>query len=659
MKAVSNPDARPAFPAAYAAFTPVLERLSDSLVELLHGQLLQFERFFARSFDTREFAPQGEFEGLGGLTMHGDIAHIVQSELLLRTEAPLEFLRRLAESETLYLEKQFADPGARPVFRAMVSVGPGLLGHGRLVALAALFFMARIAQARGAEFHWCFLPRADGAVWFDQMSVNTIKRFLRASSYREMGAEDVAAAQRLWESLEPDLLAADAEYLDWTIGAAPRGSVRPFAFKESANTLAFALLPPVRGEQRAAQFVVRQRGAERTRATILFPDDRICVSALSNPFEPLKPADLPKLATGPKPKMDGWEPLYFISPRTDTKIVRMPHGLLIFTIDAAGAPAGCWFVLLPRHVKLAGVDLEQKLLRIAVHTARSGRDTMVRKEIVLAEEGKCSNIGETKVEITSAHLFKHQRPFAIPTMSWGKHVEVYSTFGQAFAFQPRGPGEPVQFTMLHKAPKTLWSNGVYRVVRDQPDASMLRVVRHVDRRAAEFFTGSDEIGRDRLFGLLYSPAQRSLAYSISPNVWVVPSHFSRAAGGAEREAGTLRLEPHETLLAAHGDPQYLVARIWSDARHGGDGTVRTMRYDNGVPTLKQPVLKLGEDALSIVKVQPGDDGIWALKVDDDQQPSELLVYRKKKKLARSECTRFDLRALVKQAIKIDLGPLGD
>eukprot|EP01035_Chromulina_nebulosa_P034234 gene34234-45916_t len=185
----------PRLPAAYAPFAPVLERLSEPLQLLLHGQLLQFETL-VRNVDAPEFAPQGEFEGLGGLTMRGDIAQLVQSELLLRTEAPLEFLRRIADSETLYLEKQYADPGARPVFRVMISVGPAILGHGRLLALAALLFMARVALSRGAAFHWCFLPRNEGAVWFDEVSVNTIKRFLRAAARCEMTGEDVAADRR-------------------------------------------------------------------------------------------------------------------------------------------------------------------------------------------------------------------------------------------------------------------------------------------------------------------------------------------------------------------------------------------------------------------------------------------------------------------------------
>ena len=171
--------APPKLPAAYAPFLPVLEQLSEPMLRILQGQLAQFERM-ARILEAPDLADHGDFEGYGGLTQRGDLSQIIQSELLLRTEEPLEFLRRLAESETLYHEKRYADPGARPAYRVMISIGPGSLGHGRMVALAALFFLARIAHGRKAQLHWCFLPRPEGVVWFDALTPETVRRLLRA-----------------------------------------------------------------------------------------------------------------------------------------------------------------------------------------------------------------------------------------------------------------------------------------------------------------------------------------------------------------------------------------------------------------------------------------------------------------------------------------------
>ena len=643
-RAVKPSAERPIFPPAYGGFLPVFERLSDAMVELLHGQLLQFERL-ASSLDWHELAPQGEFEGLGGLTTRGEIVHIVQSELLLRTEAPLEFLRRLAEAETLFLERQHADPGSRPVYRAIVSVGPGLLGHGRLVALAALFFMARIAAARDAEFHWCFLPREQGAVWFDALSVNTIKRFLRAASYREMDGDDVEAAQRLWETLVPDASRAGTlDYHDWTIGAiAPRGGA-------SGSALHFMLNPPVPGERRAMQIGVRRGGAERTRKTILLPDDRICVSALDDPFAPLKPSDLPKLATEPKAGLEGWEPLYFVTPRADRKIVRMADDLLILAGDAIWKSSRQWFIPLPDDVKLAGVVMEDRLLQIAVNAVQAGQDVMRYWAVNLAD-GHGSIASTMARKVPSAHLFRNQRPWTLPALNWGSSLEVYSSFGKAFLFAEHGWGEAPRFSPLDKEPKLLWSNGVYCIVRDKSEPSEVQALRHTKRRYDRYAIDREAFDADRLFDMVYAPAQRSLAYSVAPGVWTIPPRHPTA------EAATLRLEPHETLLAAYGTVQQATARIWSDARYGGKGTVRTMRYDNGVGTLKQAAIKLGPDALSIAKVQLGDDGVWAMTVDEKQAPAELLVYRRKG--GAQNCQRFDLQALALEAVRVELSGLRD
>jgi hypothetical protein len=659
-------DKAPRLPAAYAPFAPVLARLSAPFQQLLHGQLLQFERL-ARSLDAPEFAPQGEFEGLGGLTMRGDISHIVQSELLLRTEVPLEFLRRVADSETLYLEKQYADPGTRPVFRVMISVGPALLGHGRLIGLATLFFLARVALARGAAFHWCFLPRGEGAVWFDEISVNTIKRFLRAVSYREMTLADVAAAHEVWTGLVPDATPV-TEYRDWVIGADPPGwrAARGArddapAVGQAANALSFTLLPPRPDEQRVAVLSVRQGGRLRHEARIDFPDDRVCVSALESPFAPLKPGQVAKLATAPRGVMTGWAPEYFIVPRTNARIIRTPGGLLVLTIDNHMQVTGRWFVTLSADVQLAGLGLNGNLLSIATHSAASGTDMMSFCQLRLNNTPSTSVVARAHNEVPSAHLFRKQRPFALPLLSIGLGTEIYAVSGQAFHFQFGSPDGSTRFTMLHKTPRTLYSNGVYRVVQVQEgDAATLRVVKHRQSSGEVFVAPADPIRPERLFGMAYSAPERSLAYSVMPNIWTIaPRHGAAAVAGAALVDHDIELAPHETLLSGHIVRQRVSARVWSDARHGGDGTVRSIRRENGETTLRQPVLKLGDDALSIASIQIGDDGIWAIKVDEDGAPAELLAYRSRKNRSRFDCTRFDLGEQVEQAMMLGIGPNDD
>jgi hypothetical protein len=281
----------------------------------------------------------GRVRGLGGLTHHGDIDTIVQSELLLRTEAPLEFLRRLVEAETLFHDRLHVDPGHRRVLRVMVSVGPGIMGHGRILALAALFLLARVAMQRSADLHWCFLPRAEGAVWFDRLSVNTIKRFLRSASFREAEAEDLREAREAWELAHAG---QQSQSTDWIIGAAqadPGAGV--------SNALSFTLLPFHPGQARAADVELRCHGRETRRRTIAFAPDRLCLAALEQPFPRPQPACAAAASPGgPVPAMAGWEPHYLSLPNGRYRLVRLGDGLLV--IEPAkdprnGASGSCPF----------------------------------------------------------------------------------------------------------------------------------------------------------------------------------------------------------------------------------------------------------------------------------------------------------------------------
>lgn len=669
-RAPSGTSAGPPLPAPYAPFAPVLERLSEPLQQVLNGQLLQFERL-VRTFDVLQFAPHGEFEGLDGLTMSGEIAHIVQSELLLRTEVPIEFLRRLAEGETLYRQKSYADPGARSVYRAMVSIGPGVLGHGRLIALAALFFLARVARERGAEFHWCCLPGAEGPIWFEDVSVNNVKRFLRAVSHREATEGDVAEAQAVWAKLEPAALVRDRPlHVDWILGgrawaAIPLGAGRAVpAVVRAANVLSFSLNAPARDEPRRVDLHVRRSGKDLVRTTVELPEDEVCASAIEHPFKSFKPMALPGAARTAPPHAPGWEPLYFFSPVPGAKLVRMPDGVLLFVAKGKGRVDGCWFVPLPDNVRLAGVQLDGADLSIAVQVTEGPRELMACRRFRLAPGGGVDTVSAFAVAMPTRHLFRNQRPYAVPPLFLAEHgVEIWSTSGQAFAFQTGPPDDPVRFQMLHSAPKTLHADGVYRVVRDEVrDEPVLRVLKKAGRALTEFGEGPERVTSERLRGMVISGSEMSLAYSIAPRRWVVPP-YRRAdpyVASIERRLGRdtareVELEPYETLLGAAMADDGIKARIWSDARYGGEGTIVWALRQGSSARLRRAPIRLGDDAMSIARIVSGNDGYWAVAVDDDGAPRELLQYRILKRSGGQDCRRLDLARLARQATRIELG----
>ncbi|QKE83919.1 hypothetical protein [Arthrobacter sp. NEB 688] len=99
----------------------------------------------------RPSAGDGVFDGYDGTTHRGIPERLLASEWLLAGEAPLEFLRRAADGELLYLDPSTPDTRARGQTVAVVDVGPDQIGAGRLVQLAALVVLHRRAVTAGSE----------------------------------------------------------------------------------------------------------------------------------------------------------------------------------------------------------------------------------------------------------------------------------------------------------------------------------------------------------------------------------------------------------------------------------------------------------------------------------------------------------------------------
>lgn len=646
-------------PAAYAIFLPVFEQLSMPLRRLLHGQLVQFERLLAE-FDEAELRQQGNFEGLGSITTRGDIANIVQSELLLRSEAPLEFLRRIAESETLYMEREYSDPGMKPIYRLMISVGPGLLGHGRILALATIFFMARMASIRGAGFHWCFLPRAEGAVWFDSVSVNTIKRFLRAANYAEASLDDVIAADQCWESLTSKKVAAPtARHIDWVVGAIDRRSTQqsPRAVHNSGRAVTFALLPQVDASPRAAEITIRRGGRDVQQMLVEFPSDTVCLSALNQPFAPIKPikqqADQPSKATQPV----GWEPRYLLMPHAAARVVRLKHGVLILIFGGVSKVVGSYFLRVEPHTKIAGVSLRaNNKLSVLLQTERSGRDMLVLTSVDLIPNMRPIEARHVQSHCaTVQHLFKRQPEYALPPLFDVKGIRFYSTHHSEFALAFDTQNYDPVLQVLHNKDKILYSNGVHRVVRSQhKTGALLKIMRRNNTMVTSYVERGDPLVPKQLFGMVYSGSHGSLAYSVRPNVWTV----------ADREADrTFVIAPHDTPLMARVMDGDLTATIWSDARSGGEGALKNitlnsdgMHSQSATPKSHRTLLKLGDDAADTAHVQLAEDGIWTVTIDRNGAPAELLWYSKRRD-GPHRCSRFNLAELYAAAIDIDPGLL--
>lgn len=647
-----------ALPRAYAPFRQVLSLLSAPLATLLSGQLTQFEQL-VRDLEVQEFAFHGEFEGLGGLTHHGVIDHILQSELLLRTEAPLEFLRRMVESETLYHERIFADPGKQQVWRAAISVGPGLLGHGRILALAALFFLARIAAQRGGEFHWCFLPRKEGAVWFDQLSINTIKRFLRSASFREASQGDIAAAHKAWAGLtgvRSDKRVQD--FSDWVIGASsPHVSSRHDgpAVLFARNALTFALHPPFRTEPRQAEITIRRHTRLAKHAVISFADDQLCLSALEKPFPTPRPETaMPSQLGDTVPDMAGWEPNYLSAPTGLFRLVRLRDGLLI--IECNKGVIGSKFLPMPADAVLVGTAI-RKELAVLLHLVRDGTQVLQYGHFPL-DMGKLSGPSfRREHSVPCSHLFKGAGHYALPVLtSIGDGTEFYSKSGLAYRLGFGRDETDTTFTALHNAKCTLLATGMHQIVgRMLENKPVLTVMKRHNSLVGTFaLPNCNELPKS-FHGIAWWSSDTSLAYSVRRGSWSVAPVKDWYPDRYRDTELDFEVAPCERVIAAGIGKNGLWARIWSDARYGGEGTVELVNLADGKRRRLLPPLPLGKHAATVCTLIQTHDGYWAVALGANDDLEYLIQYRQNKHSGSVKSNSIMTSELRARATHLDWG----
>jgi len=638
-------------PAAYAPFLPVLELLSKPLAEVLRGQLLQFEPL-AQGLERREFSLRGEFEGLGGLTLHGEIDHILQSELLLRTEAPLEFLRRLAESETLFHDRIYADPGARHVWRVVVSAGPDMLGHGRLVTLAALFFLARVAARRDAAFHWSFVPRAEGPVWFTGLSINAIKRFLRSAAFREASIQDMIEVRAKWaEAKGATLSDSKPELADWMIGSLRDWGGDLAAIATEQNVMGFTFAPPMHDEPRRAAITVRRGGYLHKRATIELAPDRECLAALENPF-PVPRQERASHKTGKSvPDMPGWEPQYLSAPTGNYRAVRVADGILVMKADVAGKTEGAWFLALPDDALLAGIAIQQDRLCVLHHRTRQGKEQLAYHRFAL-QPGRDQQGSEIFVHpVPSQHLFRNQMPFALPSIRCQPGIMFHSVSGQSYELRFAERGE-TRFTSLPKEPRILLSRGSDHVLGQMQRHEFVVTVRKRDNSTSlSVGIGGFAHPPKRFHGIVWSPENGCLAYALQGGQWrlIADNHVLNRVASRDLD---FRVEPCERVIGASAKDNGIHVQVWSDARFGGSGSIESFRYSGGKRTRTSAPIELGEDAGRIAALQRVNGQFWAVTCDDQGAPQDLLHYRQKKRSAGTEAVRHPLAEVRADAARL-------
>ncbi|RYX80961.1 hypothetical protein EON83_26150 [bacterium] len=151
-------------------------------------------------------APQSgtmEPDGFDGLSRRGSPERLLLSEWMLLEEAPLEFLRRLSQSESGYLQLARHDPHTARASLALFDCGPDVLGGPRLVQLAALLVLARRAQSAGATFRWGLWQKP--GEWNDEVNRESVERWLSLHGESEPDIHHMVLWEDTWQQAGFDL----------------------------------------------------------------------------------------------------------------------------------------------------------------------------------------------------------------------------------------------------------------------------------------------------------------------------------------------------------------------------------------------------------------------------------------------------------------------
>ena len=652
-----------ALPKAYTPFQDVFEKLSDGLCEAVTGQLAQMEPL-VRLIDEPIVSPWGELQGLGGLTRNGELANILQSELLLRTEAPLEFLRRVAEGETLYHEREYSDDGSQRIMRLMLSVGPTMLGHGRVFSTAALFVFARIAAHREEALHWCFLPNPKGAVWFDGLTPNSLKRFFKTASFREMTGEDADAANALWAQLNgKETHVAHRETVDWIVGAQPVDGTknRSDVLSNAPRAIVLRLHPPKRDTPRTAEIVVRRSGRTYRPMAFTFPANPVCLTALNRPFAQPKVGNAntapPILAQG---KMQSWAPRYITAPTAKAKIVRMADGVLIVKDLQADGFGSRFFIPIGAQQQLAGIQLRAAEVSILLQETMGGIEKLTFHKFVLNNFGRtmwCAQ--QFEKTMPCSQLFRGHPSYALPILAGKTNtITFHAANGKCFSLIEDAEHD-TQFKTDRKIPNLLYAEGRHRIVQDRVgDTYFASVLDSNNINSSVFILGDKGIDRGRLRAMLYSNSEGHLAYSLQSNHWIIPSqrvNYQHLASPDDAIALECELASYEIPMLFRRDGDDIHVTIRSEASLGGEGCVRKLHFRHGTIIGSPKLCVLGAEAANTCHALVADDGIWAVFGDAEGTPETLVQYPKKARRDFAGPRIYSLAELRDDAVVIETG----
>lgn len=285
---------------------------------------------------------------------------------LLAEDAPLEFLRRLSQNESAFLQLARRDPfGARSCV-ALLDVSPETLGGPRLASFAALLVLARRAQTAGASFRWGAWQMP--GKWQVEVNRESVEWWLKLRGQGEANEEQRAGWEDVWHEEQADFSRDEL----WLVGGAglktlaPKGA-RVLEVRDELDPLA---------PDRAV--LARVDGRE---LRLVLPEDAIGARLIRDPFAHAAP-----LVTNEKNTFDIGRPnSNFVWASSGFKGFLRVKGGALFVFSIPNSPAAT--VGPPKVLRASNPDV--------VAAGRVGRMTVVAS---LSEGGPEHSAGELVFE---------------------------------------------------------------------------------------------------------------------------------------------------------------------------------------------------------------------------------------------------------------------
>lgn len=619
-------------PEFYRPILPAVSQLSDQMIKVLGGLLPNFtslpDPIKADASNIR-----GAFVGYDGITNRGHSDHLLISEWALQSIHPEEFARRFAEGEALYTKREFRQRGDKMVATILVSCGPQSLGHGRLVALAALLHISSLVQKHGAQLYWCPIigRNADGQYdWYEGLSRKSLRSLLTRASTTEPSRDDITDALEYFSNrFLTD--GSSVQQLNWSVTPAFDLRGNAAALKEFGSYV-FAYAPSEGIQTARPSFDVSLLRGDRRLAfkSAQMPPNDECVAALRRP---LAPAPKNSVRSGKqlslnKGRSKRWEPQLFAFIENRLAVIRVNEGLVCLN------RSGRWkrFVPIEGGEVLAGFSATKKKVSVLTLAEENDHHILSLKQANWRQPGSLIKLKLCwSLPTKSYHLFRKFGEFSLPFMdnNGSDSVTFYSASGRAYRllnpdhrdqknsnFKPLSAGNVIAcdgISKLHLTEKNAKSKGLMGRKPFEHGPSYFRSVDSFNKMP---------MPRDER-RILWDQRHHILAVNMYANHWAVSI--------GDNEERSFSLSPPDAPIKfelAGNDTRILVVNADGN---DGNGAMEWLLYSDGelVSREKCSEKSLAEgiselNSYALIRCDTRDGNIWGVRLSSDGEEVEAL-----------------------------------